>query len=329
MYLDTTEIVSNKYGKVHFSEGNFYWGGQQDKTLSLRAAPSFGSISQDEIRDEDYTIWRTEFNIEEAVSLSFRSAQPSLFGLTFTLSHDLAFKTEGVPEGISREHQYTFYYLPEVKCELNLSQGKYLLFGIHFSMKYLRKWMAAFPFFVEFINKIDGKTFQKMTDDDPSISQEMMEVINDLNTCKYPGTQRKMFMEAKVLELLRLSLERIITNNYNFSTSTFRESDIKKIKEIHEYLANNPDNNETFEALAHRFGINNNKLKNGFKKIYGITAFKYRHKLKMQKARKLILETDLPLKTIAVSAGYNFSHFSHAFKKAFGVSPREMKRGYL
>ena len=328
MYLDTTEIISNKYGKIHFSEGDFYWGEQQDRTLSLHAADSFGSIDQDEIRDEDYTIWRTALNIEEAVSLSFKSAQPSLFGLTFTLSHDLAFKTEGVPEGISREHQYTFYYLPEVKCELNLSQGKYLLFGIHFSMEYLKKWMSAFPFFVEFINKIDGKTFRKITDDDPSISPEMMEVINDLNTCKYTGTQRKMFMEVRVLELLRLSLERIITDNYNFGTSTFRKTDVKKIQEVHEYLTNNPDAHETSEELARRVGINENKLKNGFKKIYGVTVFDYRHKLKMQKARKLILDTDLPLKTIALSTGYSFSYFSHAFKKAFNKSPSQMKRGY-
>jgi AraC-like DNA-binding protein len=46
----------------------------------------------------------------------------------------------------------------------------------------------------------------------------------------------------------------------------------------------------------------------------------------MERARKLLEETDKPIKQVAVLAGYNtISSFSAAFKKSFKLSPSQWR----
>ena len=60
-----------------------------------------------------------------------------------------------------------------------------------------------------------------------------------------------------------------------------------------------------------------------FKQIAGVTPHVYLANLRLERARKLLVETVLPISEIAAMVGYQSqSHFSKMFKSVAGVTPR-------
>ena len=67
-----------------------------------------------------------------------------------------------------------------------------------------------------------------------------------------------------------------------------------------------------------------------FKKETGMTIRQYQLFLRMERARKLLLETDLTISDIAALTGfYDAFHFSRMFSRENGISPDSFRRSYL
>jgi transcriptional regulator GlxA family with amidase domain len=78
--------------------------------------------------------------------------------------------------------------------------------------------------------------------------------------------------------------------------------------------------------LASKAGVNELKLKVGFKELYKISPYQYLIKLRLEKARQLLENTDLNIKEIATRIGFDgYRGFSKAFRKNFGVPPAEFR----
>jgi len=74
--------------------------------------------------------------------------------------------------------------------------------------------------------------------------------------------------------------------------------------------------------IAKRAGINEFKLKNGFKEVFGTTVNGYMTQQRMNKARKMLESGGTSVSEAAWSIGYtNVSHFISVFRKYFGVTP--------
>ena len=148
-----------------------------------------------------------------------------------------------------------------------------------------------------------------------------------MNVNRYSGSTRKMFLESKVLDLLRLSIEHC--HNKKTVVPVLREADLNLVRDVHNYIHLNIDEDLNLMELAHKAGINDHKLNAGFKHLYGTTVVSFVIDLRLDLAKTIITETSLPLKFIAVKVGYaNISAFSTAFKKKFGFPPSEIKRNH-
>ena len=76
------------------------------------------------------------------------------------------------------------------------------------------------------------------------------------------------------------------------------------------------------DELARICGISPRHLMRGFKKLTGMTLHSYVEEVRLGRAKTLLLETDLPLKTISWKLGFaHASSFSSAFQRALGVTP--------
>lgn len=76
--------------------------------------------------------------------------------------------------------------------------------------------------------------------------------------------------------------------------------------------------------LAHKCGLNDFKLKSGFKQLYGNTVFGYLGNLRMEVALRLLKEQK-SVRLVAEEIGYkNPQHFTAAFKKKYGVLPSQV-----
>ena len=105
-----------------------------------------------------------------------------------------------------------------------------------------------------------------------------------------------------------------------------KQADIQRIKALKETLSHKQLPHTTIQTLAYEVGMNRTKLQYGFKKLFGVSIYSYQLQLRMEKARKLLAESDKPIKQIAGLAGYNtISSFSAAFKKSFNLSPSQYR----
>lgn len=83
------------------------------------------------------------------------------------------------------------------------------------------------------------------------------------------------------------------------------------------------------QRLARDAATNQTKLSQAFREAYGMTIFEYVRRRRMEEARKLLRASPLSVTEIAFEVGYEHScNFSVAFKRHFGVTPRE-DRGAL
>jgi AraC-like DNA-binding protein len=104
--------------------------------------------------------------------------------------------------------------------------------------------------------------------------------------------------------------------------------DVKSTQAVYDYVLANMDSTmPTLKELSQIFGTNEYKLKNGFKQLFKITIQQFYNNERLKRSQLLIRETKIPLKTIAVMAGFStYPNFSRAFKIKFGYSPTKMAR---
>jgi len=100
-----------------------------------------------------------------------------------------------------------------------------------------------------------------------------------------------------------------------------------KVHSARKLLGENIASDLSVEELADLVKLNRTTLQRVFKQIYGVTIFEYRTRIRMQEAKNLLLDDTLTITEISVMCGYtNASKFSAAFKKNFGITPKEWRR---
>jgi len=98
--------------------------------------------------------------------------------------------------------------------------------------------------------------------------------------------------------------------------------DIECISLARDLLLKNIRQNRTIANLAQEAGINENKLKKGFKLLFGSSVHAFLVQARLEKALLLLEETDKSVKEIGMMTGYKrLSSFTKAFKKVYGLSP--------
>jgi DNA-binding response OmpR family regulator len=82
--------------------------------------------------------------------------------------------------------------------------------------------------------------------------------------------------------------------------------------------------------LAHQVGTNQQRLTRIFREQVGMSAYEYLQEMRLERGRSLLLETDLQVQLIADHVGYrNAGDFTRAFRRHFGVTPRQYRQGGL
>lgn len=84
----------------------------------------------------------------------------------------------------------------------------------------------------------------------------------------------------------------------------------------------------TIAELAMEVGLNQLKLKRGFRSLFGMGVYSLFQRHRMERARELLYHYNVT--ETALMLGYsNISHFSTAFRKQFGVLPGEARKNTL
>lgn len=104
------------------------------------------------------------------------------------------------------------------------------------------------------------------------------------------------------------------------------ERECKRLIAARERLLQDLSAPPTIAELAREIGLNQLKLKRGFRALFGTSIYALFQQYRMERARILLRKHSVT--ETALMLGYsNLSHFSAAFRKQFGILPRDERRG--
>lgn len=160
------------------------------------------------------------------------------------------------------------------------------------------------------------------------LNQSMNTVIRQILDCHFTGGLKKMFLLSKCLELIVLQAEAFNQHeqsslNSVSSPARIPRGDKERLHFAQEYLRHRLDEPPSLSELARAVGLSDYQLKRGFKSLFGTTVFGYVAEHRLERAQMLLSEREKSVGEIAYELGYSSpQHFSTAFKKKFGVSPK-------
>ncbi len=104
-----------------------------------------------------------------------------------------------------------------------------------------------------------------------------------------------------------------------------KEYDRERLLFARDYLIKHIENPPSLPELSRLAGINEFKLKNGFKELFGLPVFAWLADYRLETARTELLKNERTITEIAFELGFSSpQHFSMAFKKKFGVPPGQI-----
>lgn len=124
------------------------------------------------------------------------------------------------------------------------------------------------------------------------------------------------------------------------STSALPENDLsgpsRKLPEaelmqnVYDFVLSNLENPlPSLKEISKLFGINEFKLKAGFRHFFNNSIYQFYTEERLKRAHLMLQQTDLPIKTIALMNGFSYYvNFGKAFKKKFGYAPSEVSRNF-
>lgn len=84
-----------------------------------------------------------------------------------------------------------------------------------------------------------------------------------------------------------------------------------------------------FEALAQKVGLTYRSFRYLFVKESGLSPLQYQLERRLARAKNLLASSDMPVKDIAKTLGFNSSwYFAHFFRKHIHSSPASYRKRY-
>jgi AraC family transcriptional activator of pyochelin receptor len=292
----------------------------------LHAAAHFGEILFQHYIGNGFTIWYSNYHFHHATTLQGRADIPVL-ELHIQFLNSFSNQWDGLHQTVLKPYQYNLSFTPHVLNHASFQGGKdYHTFDIHFQKTYLEKLAPFFPVLDQFLYKINRDQPTAISPFDRFLSHEMIAIVNRLLNCPFTNEAASFFIETKVEELLLLVLNHT-ADQHPQPPIVLDKYDQEQIYEAKNIILQEIENPPSLIQLARKVGLNDYKLKKGFKLMFGTTVFNYLHQERMNTAHKLLLETSKTIDHIAYEVGYEHpSNFNLAFKKQFGYTAAYLRK---
>jgi AraC family transcriptional activator of pyochelin receptor len=322
MYSDIN-IVGFRAGKITLSQAlpDLLRMSNAPGVKNLVARGPWGQLNIREIVGDTYAIWHNRYLLTHGDSLAFDGQKPML-RLWMSLQNSLHFSMEGLKQKVLHERSFNMSYNPLFQQSLRLQGGlPYSTVEIYFSKDHLLRLRSCFPgieqFFCDIEQEIAGsfQSFNQVAD------REILDVMMSLLYSSFPPAIYWKYLDLKVAEILLLTMRKMVNNPLQKRRAP-SEKIINSTYEAVRLIRKNINRLYTLHELEDLTGQSAYRLKKGFRAIYDLSVSNFMHETRMQKARLLLEETNLPITRIAADTGFTHPFaFSSAYKKYFGFSP--------
>ncbi|MDO3694190.1 AraC family transcriptional regulator [Wenyingzhuangia sp. chi5] len=279
--------------------------------------------------DQAYVVYQDyhNINIQDDDTLEV-THDHNVFLLQFVIDGELACCLDGEANSsfTLRKNTYNLFYIPASNNLYKYSSKKKQVLNIYFLESYLQSKMGYCftQTLVEFQKAKKRKRPFAFFDEGLLLSIHLKNIIQDFLECSFEGTTKQSFLEAKLTELVLVSL---MNNESEKEVSEISGVEKENLRRVEDYIQTHLKEELNISELSLIAGLNTSKLKKSFKKVYGTTIFKYITFLRIEKAKELILKEKYTISEASYEVGYkNPQHFTVAFKKKLGYLPSQLKK---
>ncbi|WP_017655446.1 helix-turn-helix transcriptional regulator [Fortiea contorta] len=269
-------------------------------------------------------------------------------GLQLVISN-YHFSDRLILQSLEREHplEYNFYLSGGHTDKYStIGAGQYSLCGSGIAPKEHCEWSAAQPI-IEINVHMQPEIFRSFVGDQSeqlapelqhlvksdrhyhknsgTTTPAMQVILQQILQCPYYGITKRMYLEAKVLELMALLVEKDVeARTGEIQTYQLKSDDLERLHHAKEILLRNFDNPPSLVDLSRQVGLNECTFKQAFRQVFGTTAFHYLHHYRLEKAHQLLQTGEMNVTEVARIVGFaSRSYFASAFRKKFGINPKQ------
>ncbi len=252
-----------------------------------------------------------------------------LVTMHFNLQGRISIKQNGMSNSFELNgNQHNLFYGTNAEGKMKLDEMRTKSFMIQFEKdSFLTISKDGNESLKRFTDKIASGTPVAFSNSNLNIDLPLQTCIHSILHCDYSNGLKKLFLLSKTIELLVLQAESF--DKFQNSKAEYIKHDYDKERLVfaRDYLVKNIKSPPTLVELAKIAGLNEYKLKRGFKEMFNQTAFSYLSDLRLDLAKKDLSEGKKQATEIAFELGYcSLQHFSNAFKKKFGIAPSQARR---
>lgn len=223
-----------------------------------------------------------------------------------------------------RQGHHLLSYMTGPNSYITLDDNtEFQLLEISYSPIILEQLYTFFPELKQFISikkeiLVGNRTFWT--------TPQVREIFSQLLYSDYDESLQDLYFGLKAREaLFHLLHDSLTLEQTEYKFTPYEIARIYEAKSILEtYINKKPP---TIRQLSKMVAINEFKLKTGFRKFFHTGIFTWITAEKMFRAKKMLEETNKPIKEIAALTGYpRTTNFITAFRKQFGVTPGAIRR---
>lgn len=142
-----------------------------------------------------------------------------------------------------------------------------------------------------------------------------------------PASYREALEQAGTLDHFKTAMEEAIEQLYEHAPPVPMRKYRKEVRDVIEYLTQHIDRKITLDRLADHVKLNESHLSRLFKSETGKSIVNYLNELRMERARELLRDPDLSVKSVSEKVGISDQfYFNRLFRKLYGQSPTDYKK---
>jgi len=269
-------------------------------------------------------VYYSVFLVDKKVNFRVRDEGPLLISY-LALQHDRLLEVDGLGKVLVKEGQYNIVYSPRYDVLSAHEDGKeYITLALQYDLAFLKSWAPYFPILATFLKKVEAGEPAVLLPHSEWLTKEIQDTVYKIMhpTLQEPSQQVYFDLLVKTLlfHLLYQSVQQRPASNYS-------HYEVEGIQAAGEMIRKNLRYHFIIREIAQKVGMNEFKLKNGFRELFGNGVYEYLRTERMQEARSLLNDRGRSIKEVAALTGYrSVNSFIKAFKKKFGQTPGEFRK---
>lgn len=301
------------------------------RTNHLRTYNKFGRfVCEIEDHGDVQTLRRDFANFDTDIAIPFTSNSPTLH-MMFSLDGRSFFNNRKHPLRMeSNSHSLSF--LSKYEC-LNILEARARQHDIAFrvSQKFCQDILLPFAnergggIYEKILCGREFNTINNHRPNDPAISGLLKNILE----CPFTGEMKAAHQREHLRALLMLQLfhfSPLLTGDEVRMESRISKCDEHVLHEVKAYLDEHYLHPCSLDGLSKRFGLNEFKLKHGFKRLFDVSPIRYMQQKRLQFSLVLLRDSNKTVKEIADMIGYGHAaNYTAAFTRMFTRPPHAFR----